>query len=303
MDGVETSNAPQGARIIRLKAFAFGSTSRWGIDFTAAAAELVGMTFFIIFSCGVAVTNGADDPSKRLMVAFAFGMSIMVLVYAVNHHSGGQLNCAVTFSLVLGGRVTIIQGIANLAAQILGSMLGASVLWGMVPCSEDLTTNLGSNTINREYGDGNALFAEFVATSLLCFVVWETAVSPFSTVGNNAAIAIGFAVFLAHLLLLPIDGTSINPTRSFGPAVISYLRDCPNRQGHPIDDLWVMTVGPLAGGAFAALLQWPFGANSHLDVDEKGGIVESGSGESSKNGGVEEIQLDGEEIDIEVSRS
>ena len=277
-------------RLTQLSAFNFGATRRHGIDLKAAAAEFVGMTYFIVFSCGVAVTNGADDTPKRLMVAFAFGMSIMVLVYAINHHSGGQLNCAVTFSLVLGGRVSIAQGIANLAAQILGSMLGASILWGMVPCSQDLTTNLGSNTINRDYGDAKTLFAEFVATSLLCYVIWETAVSPKSTVGNNAAIAIGFAVFLAHLLLLPIDGTSINPTRSFGPAVISYWRDCPNRQGNPINDLWVMTVGPLLGGAFAALLQYPFGANAHLDSDSQGKITEDRSGARSKAGLVPEEQ-------------
>ena len=77
-----------------------------GIDWRAAAAECVGLTFLVIFGCGVAVANGAFDASERLMVSFAFGMSIMVLVYAVAHHSGGQLNPAVTFSLMLGGRVT-----------------------------------------------------------------------------------------------------------------------------------------------------------------------------------------------------
>lgn len=95
-------------------------------------------------------------------------------------------------------------------------------------------------------------------------VVWETAVSPKSTCGNNAIIAIGFSVFVAHMLLIPIDGCSINPARSFGPAVISYLRDCPNQSVNGLKDMWVMTVGPLAGGAFAALLALAMGANPWL---------------------------------------
>ena len=78
-----------------------------GIDWRAAAAECIGVTYLVIFGCGVAVANGAFDASERLMVSFAFGMSIMVLVYAIAHHSGGQINPAVTFSLVLGGRVTL----------------------------------------------------------------------------------------------------------------------------------------------------------------------------------------------------
>merc|ERR1719352_723574 len=100
-------------------------------------------------------------------------------------------------------------------------------------------------------------------TFLLCYVVYETAVN---TRGKtpNAIIAIGFAVFLAHLLLLPIDGCSINPTRSTGPAIVSSIRDCPaiangNKVGEEgIANLWVMWVGPLIGGALAAALQYPF---------------------------------------------
>jgi hypothetical protein len=79
--------------------------------------------------------------------------------------------------------------------------------------------------------------------------------------------AIGFAVFLAHMVLIPIDGCSINPARSFGPAVISYLRDCPNKTADGLKDMWVMVVGPFAGGAFATLLAIPMCANPWLIED------------------------------------
>ena len=172
--------------------------------------------------------------------------------------SGGHTNCAVTFSLVLGGQVPWYQGIANLLAQLLGSVLGACFLCIVFPCNGDMTKTLGTNVVNREvYGVGRALAGEIFGTLLLCYVVWETAVSSKATVGQNACIAIGFAVFLSHLILLPIDGCSINPTRSFGPAIVGKIRDCQTAEGGPsvygsgqgaekaLEDLWVMWLGPL----------------------------------------------------------
>merc|ERR1712008_316535 len=178
--------------------------------------------------------------------------------YAVGHHSGGQINCAVTFSLVLGGQVPWYQGLVNVLGQLFGSILGAIILCAMFPCEEDMTTTLGTNIIGKKYEVGNAIMGEIFGTFLLCYVVWETAISPESTRGQNACIAIGFAVFLAHLILLPIDGCSINPTRSFGPAIVSKIRGCDNYTEGGLDDLWVMWVGPLVGGGLAAGVQKAF---------------------------------------------
>jgi len=242
------------------------------IDTCAVAAELVAMFIFVCVGCGVACANGAFDGATRLVVAFAFGMGILVLAYSIGHHSGGHINCAVTFSLVLGGQVPWYQGVANVLAQLLGSVLGACFLAIVFPCEGDMTGGtLGTNIINREvYGQGRALAGEIFGTFLLCYVVWETAVSKKSTVGQNACIAIGFAVFLAHLILLPIDGCSINPTRSFGPAIVGKIRNCAGEESwrlsggqldihdKGLEDLWVMFLGPLIGAALAAALQFPF---------------------------------------------
>lgn len=247
------------------KAFRFGAKHRDGetkvIDNTAIAAEFLATCFLVIFGCGSAVANGAFDGATRLLVAFSFGMTILVMIYAIAKHSGGQINPAVTLSLMLGGRVTWYQGVPNILAQVAGSLLGALFLWGIFPCSEDQTKySLGSNVISDKYSVGQAFLGEFLLTSLLCFVIWETAVSTKSTCGNNAAIAIGFAVFLCHIILLPIDGCSINPARSIGPAVISYCRTCPSKSTpeKALADLWVFIVAPFLGGIFAALLQIPF---------------------------------------------
>merc|ERR1719284_1544675 len=96
-------------------------------------------------------------------------------------------------------------------------------------------------------------------TFLLAKVVFETAIKEYSAPNRgNAALAIGFAVYSAHTFLIPIDGCSINPTRSFGPAVVASIRACEHQAEGGLSDLWVMWLGPLAGGALAAALQKPF---------------------------------------------
>jgi len=225
------------------------------VDLKAAVAEFIAMTLFVIVGCGTACGYGASDGETRLCVAFAFGMSILVLVYAVCHLSGGHINGAVTFSLVLGGALPWHQGALHLASQLAGSLFGAGILAAVFPCELDVTGNLGSNVVNPNFGPGRAIVAEVVGTFILCKVVWEAAVSPISRAGPNAAIAIGFAVFITHLFMLPIDGCSINPTRSFGPAVVSKFRRCNNHSEGGLRDLWVMWVGPLIGAALAAVLK------------------------------------------------
>lgn len=183
------------------------------------------------------------------------GMSILVLVFTIGHHSGGQINCAVTFSLVLGGIIPWYQGSVNFIFQMFGSLIGAQILAEMVPCHVDLTQNLGSNTVNPDFTWGQAILSECVMTFLLCFVVYETRVSRLATAGQNSSIAVGFTVFIAHMLLLPITGCSINPTRSFGPAIVSALKGCNNFAEGGIRDLWIMFVGPALGSLGAAIYQ------------------------------------------------
>jgi len=235
------------------------------VDLRAAAAEFLAMMLFVVIGCGVACAHGAGDASQRLVVAFAFGMGILVLAYAIGHHSGGQINCAVTFSLVVGGQLSIIQGVVNLITQLIGSMTGAGILAAVFPCDADMTNGLGTNMIANDTRGGKfevwqAFVGEAVMTFLLCYVVYEVAVNKRGQT-PNAVIAIGFAVFLAHLVLLPIDGCSINPTRSTGPAIVSHIRDCPDPNkvhADGLNHLWVMWAGPLTGALLAAIVQYPF---------------------------------------------
>jgi len=226
------------------------------VSVAACLAEFFAMTLFVAFSCGTAMGVAATYdaslvPGWVLLVALTFGLSITALVYATAHHTVGHVNCAVTFGLVLTGQCAPAQGIANLIAQMLGSTFGAAILFVMYPKAKDQTGGLGSNGLAQGWEWHNALVGEILGTFLLMMVVLQTAVQPKSA-GNRAqaAIAIGLAVFVAHAVLLPIDGCSINPTRSFGPALIAHIRTAGSVP--TFRHMWIFWVGPLVGAALAA---------------------------------------------------
>ncbi|EFN52412.1 hypothetical protein CHLNCDRAFT_13804, partial [Chlorella variabilis] len=152
-----------------------------------------------------------------------------VLAYATSHLSGGQMNPAVSLGLALSGTLGPLQAAANMLAQLVGAILGSSFLYATVPHAAAST--LGSNAIARGVSTGNAFVGEAVMTFVLVSVVLETAANRKSTARAQAPLAIaslrpacrlpaGFAVFCAHAVMLPIDGCSINPARSLGPAIV-----------------------------------------------------------------------------------
>lgn len=226
-----------------------GEVSAAKVSFTAAFAEYVAMTLFVMIGCGSAMAV-AKTEGWVLQVALSFGFAITALAYAIGHYSGGQINCAVTLGLVLTGNCGVIQGLLNFVAQMLGSISGACILRGMFPEAADKTCGLGTNGVSEGWTQLNALIGEFFMTFLLMFVVLETATNPAAKANSAlACVAIGFAVFLAHSVLIPIDGCSINPTRSFGPAVVAKLT---YKEATPFGDMWVFWVGPLLGATAAA---------------------------------------------------
>jgi aquaporin Z len=279
------------------------------VDTKAMLAEFIGTFCLVVVGCGTACSNGWFDAQTRLLVAFAFGMTVMILNYSMSHLSGGHYNVAVTFALVISRQIHLVQGIANAVAQFFGSFIGAGVLCIMFPCSMDLTQNVASNTLNAEYGDaGRAIVAEAFATMILCFAIYETAVYTNSSCGKNACIAIGFSVFVGHILLLPIDGASMNPMRSSGPAIIAKLRSCENHLEGGLRDLWIMWVGPMIGGLLSGIIAhpgWPavakkLGLTEELYVPKPVAPKSSKkSSKSSKSSGSKGAGADDEDSDEE----
>lgn len=228
-----------------------GEQSSAPLKLSAVFAEYVAMALFVVIGCGSAMAV-AKESGWVLQVALSFGFAISSLAYAIGHYSGGQMNCAVTLGLVLTGQCAIVQGILNFIAQILGSITGALILRGMFPEAMDKTGGLGSNGVSEGWSQLHAFVGEMVMTFLLMFVVLETATNPAAKANSALApLAIGFAVFLAHSVLIPIDGCSINPTRSFGPALVAKLS---YKEASTFGDMWVFWAGPIAGSVGAAIV-------------------------------------------------
>lgn len=216
------------------------------LNFAAAGKEFVAMLLFVVIGCGSAMAMAKKSQSWELQVSLTFGLAITALAAA----TGCQINCAVTFGMCILGYVNVIQGIANLVAQLLGSVVGAFLLATIFPANADATTALGSNAINDVFSATQVLIAEALMTFLLMFVAASTLHPAGSAVAQpTATISIGFAVFLAHSVLIPLDGCSINPTRSFGPALVAKLT---KDDSTTFKDMWVFWIGPLAGAAAAA---------------------------------------------------
>jgi len=214
------------------------------------AAEFIAMTLFVIFGCGSAMGIAKEPGSAWIFqVSLTFGLAITVLASTIGHYSGGHINCAVTFGLLVAGQIGAIEAICVVLSQLAGSVMGAGLLSCVFQKGTDRTGALGSNAVSEAFSKTGAVLAEFLGTFLLMYTVLETAVNPATKAGRvMACFVIGFSVFLAHSVLIPIDGCSINPTRSFGPALVAKLRD----GADTFSDMWVFWVGPLLGAASAA---------------------------------------------------
>ncbi|MDF1586836.1 aquaporin Z [Marinimicrococcus flavescens] len=213
----------------------------------AYLAEMAG-TFILVFGgCGSAVLAG--DAIGYSGVAFAFGLSLLAMIYAVGPISGCHLNPAVTFGLVLSGRFLGRSAPGYVVAQIAGAGLAAAVLFviaqgaaGFDAVADGFASNGYGSCSPGGYGMLSAFLAEVVLTALLVLTVLG-ATDVKAPVGF-AGVAIGLVLVVIHLVGIPITNTSVNPARSIGVALFA---------GWPaVLQLWLFIVAPLAGAALAA---------------------------------------------------
>jgi MIP family channel proteins len=203
-----------------------------------AAAEGLAAFALVFAGCGAAVTNARYDGSLGTVgVALVFGLVIMVMVYATGHLSGAHINPAVTVAFTLTRHFPARDAVAYVAAQVAGATVGALLLLVMW---SDKPAKLGATL--PTVGMGTALVYEIVLTAFLMFVIMAVATDT-RAVGAAAAIAIGASVGLDALFGGPVTGASMNPARSFGPALAA-------GEWHAF---WVYVVGPLLGAATGAL--------------------------------------------------
>jgi aquaporin Z len=227
-------------------------------------AEFFG-TFWLTFGgCGAAVL-AAGFPGLGigfLGVAFAFGLTVLTMAYAVGHISGGHFNPAVTIGLWAGGRCANKHVVPYIAAQVVGAILAAAVLWmiasgkpGWVPGG--FAANGYGDLSPGKYGLFACLVTEILATFFFLFIIIGTTSKGAAT--GFAGIPIGLALTLIHLVTIPVTNTSVNPARSTGPALFA--------GGPYIGQLWLFWLAPIAGAVIAGLLtRWMYQEEAILDT-------------------------------------
>jgi len=206
-------------------------------------AEFVGTFALVFVGAGAIMAVGPEASAGTLEVAFAHGLVIAVMVSAVGHISGGHFNPAVTFGFLLTRRISVLLGLAYWVAQFLGAVLAALLLRWIFPAATRDAAQLGAparHTIDL----GPALVVEALLTFFLVWVVFATTADPRGTYTAIAGLAIGLVIVFDNLLGYPLTGAMVNPARAFGPQLVA----------NSWSDFWIWYVGPLAGGAIAALL-------------------------------------------------
>lgn len=215
-------------------------------------AEAIAMFFFVIMCCGCAmVTLNLPNPNL-MMIAMSFGFGILVLAQIVGPLSGGHINSAVSLGLFLAGRISFIRCAAYTLFQMAGSVLGALVLWSIFGNDWPAARAFGSNSWDEDvFRSDQVFFAEMLGTMLLLFNVLSTIDIPKAGGGALGVYPIAMSVMVAHLFLLPIDGCSINPTRSFGPSLVAAFAGIEGRYYH---QQYVFWLGPMFGAVVAAVI-------------------------------------------------
>jgi aquaporin Z len=220
-----------------------------------SAVEFLGTAILVFVAVGAATLmfgfkfDGGSVAAGVVATALTFGLTLLALVYLIGPVSGCHVNPAVTVGALLAGRIGPAEAVGYWIAQFAGGIVGALALWGSFSSSPSYSrtaTGLGTDGYGSEsmihIGIGGAFVFEAVLTAIFVFVVLR--VTSATANAATAAIAIGLALTVVHLVGIPITGTSVNPARSLGPALVV--------GGTPLRQVWLFIVAPVVGGAVAA---------------------------------------------------
>lgn len=224
-------------------------------------AEGIGTMFLVLLACGSAVLAGPGI--GVLGIGLCFGLVLLGLCYCIGNISGCHVNPAVSFAVWLSGGMSGRDFVGYVIAQLIGATIGAGFLYWFMNMAPGFNFGgitgeniLATNVIQPGASQGMALLMEILFTFFFVLVVLGSTDARHGF-GKFAGVAIGLALGLVNIVGIPVDNCSVNPARSFGPAVFS-----PDAWG----DFWVMVVGPLAG-AVIAVLAWKAIAASRAPIE------------------------------------
>ena len=204
-------------------------------------AELIGTFVLVFFACGTAVVVkcSVDNPAGYLLTALAFGLVIVAMAYSIGNVSGCHINPAVSIAMLISGKMTFKDFVGYVVAQFAGAIAGAAALMAFV----GKESGLGTNGL-YEGKIGASFLIEIILTFV--FVLAILGVTSKESNGAIAGVVIGLSLTLVHIIGIAFTGTSVNPARSFGPALFV--------GGEALSCVWVFLLAPLVGGALAALV-------------------------------------------------
>ena len=202
-------------------------------------AEFIGTFVLVLFACGTAAVVGCDTPGGYFMTARAFGLVIVAMAYSIGNVSGCHINPAVSIAMLVSKKLSLTDFIGYVVAQFAGATAGAATLMALV--GKD--TGLGTNGLFKD-----DVWLSIVVEIILTFVFVLAILGVTSKASNGAVagIVIGLSLTLVHILGISFTGTSVNPARSFGPALFV--------GGDALSNVWVFIVAPLVGGVLAAVV-------------------------------------------------
>lgn len=215
-------------------------------------AELIGTFALVLVGCGSAVIAGKYV--GFLGISFAFGLTVLAMVYAIGRISGCHINPAISLAMLVAGKMNWKDSVFYIIAQCVGAIIAAAVLLAIAVGNSDYSlavNGLGQNGYGAHSPGGYSLLAcliaEVVLTALFLFVIFGSTSK--KAPEGFAGVSIGLSLVLIHIIGIPITGTSVNPARSLGPAVFV--------GGAALSQLWLFIIAPFVGGILAAVL-WKY---------------------------------------------
>lgn len=217
-------------------------------------AECIGTMVLVTLGCGTAMLVGCDSVmgGGYVLTAFAFGLSIVAMAYSIGNISGCHINPAVSLGVLLSGRMSSKDFVCYVVAQCIGALIGAALLASIFSMGgvTDMTGGLGTNGLAGVNGNSMAgILVEIVLTFIFVINILGVT-SPKANHGSFGGLIIGLTLVGVHILGIGLTGTSVNPARSFGPAVVAA---CGGNVA-PIECLAVFIIGPFIGAALAAFI-------------------------------------------------